>query len=101
MLFFPRGFANGVCTLTDNCQVLYHMDNYYDDAMKGGLQWNDPDLGIFAKAALTARSWYEADASAVDAILNNAITNFLSGKVNSAQALRQAEDQVSQLMRDK
>ncbi len=45
-LFFPRGFANGVCTLTDNCHVLYHMDNVYDDNTKGEIKWNDPELGI-------------------------------------------------------
>ncbi len=46
MLFMPRGIANGVCTLRDNCHVLYHMDNAYDDTMKGGIQWDDPALGI-------------------------------------------------------
>jgi len=46
MLFLPRGIANGVCTLTDNCHVFYHMDNAYEDSAKGGIQWNDPELGI-------------------------------------------------------
>ncbi len=46
LLFIPRGIANGVCALTDNCRVLYHMDNFYDDNAKGAIRWNDHDLGI-------------------------------------------------------
>ncbi len=46
VLFLPRGIANGICTLSDNCHVLYHMDNAYDDNAKGGIQWNDPELAI-------------------------------------------------------
>src|SRR3989344_9405130 len=46
MLFIPRGFANGLCTLSDNCQVIYHMDNGYDDSAKGEFKWDDPTLNI-------------------------------------------------------
>ncbi len=59
---------------------------------------DDPDFGIFARAALTARSWHEVDDSAIRGILNDAIRNVLSGKADSERALRQAEDEVSQLM---
>ena len=46
MLLLPRGIANGICTLRDNCRVLYHMDNEYDDSAKGEFKWDDPELGI-------------------------------------------------------
>lgn len=46
MLFIPRGFANGVCTLSSDCHVLYHMDTAYDDSAKSEIAWNDPDIGI-------------------------------------------------------
>ncbi len=45
-LFIPRGFANGMCTLSDDCHVLYRMDNIYDDDAKGEFKWDDPTLAI-------------------------------------------------------
>ncbi len=46
LLFLPRGIANGVCTMSDDCHVFYHMDNVYDDSAKGEISWDDPTLGI-------------------------------------------------------
>lgn len=59
---------------------------------------NDPDWGIFARQALTARSWYEVDPQKVTSIFNNSIVTVLTGQLDSARALRQAADQISQLM---
>ena len=46
MIFIPRGFAHGYCTLTDESDVLYKVDNFYNPKLEGGLIWNDPDIAI-------------------------------------------------------
>ncbi len=45
-VLIPRGFANGLCTLSDNCTLLYKMDNYYYPEAQDNIIWNDPDLHI-------------------------------------------------------
>ncbi|MCC6463351.1 MAG: dTDP-4-dehydrorhamnose 3,5-epimerase [Saprospiraceae bacterium] len=46
MVFIPRGFAHGFCTLTDESEVLYKVDNVYNRDCEGGLLWSDTDLDI-------------------------------------------------------
>ncbi len=46
MIYIPRGFAHGFCTLTKNCEILYKMDNYYAPNSEGNIKWNDSDIGI-------------------------------------------------------
>lgn len=46
MIFIPRGFAHGFCTLTPESEVLYKVDNTYNREHEGGLLWSDPDIGI-------------------------------------------------------
>lgn len=46
MLYIPRGFALGMCTLTDDCTLLYKMDNYYVPESQGIIKWDDPNIGI-------------------------------------------------------
>ena len=60
---------------------------------------NDPNLSVFARQALTARSWYEADSAQIDSIFDAAIRNVLSGATDSTTALKGAEAAVTQIMR--
>jgi dTDP-4-dehydrorhamnose 3,5-epimerase len=45
-LLVPRGFAHGFQTLTDDCDVLYKVTDYYAPQAEAGLRWDDPALGI-------------------------------------------------------
>lgn len=60
---------------------------------------NDPELGVFARQALTARSWYQADDVEITEIFSRAITRVLTGQANVLTALKESEAQVTQLLR--
>lgn len=46
MIFIPRGFAHGFCTLTEISEVVYKVDNFYSSSSESGLLWNDKDVNI-------------------------------------------------------
>jgi dTDP-4-dehydrorhamnose 3,5-epimerase len=46
MIFLPRGFAHGFCSLTDNCEIMYKVDNVYSAEHEGGILWRDEMLDI-------------------------------------------------------
>lgn len=45
-LLVPKGFAHAYCTLTDECEVLYKVTDYYAPAAEGALRWDDPAVGV-------------------------------------------------------
>lgn len=45
-LFVPRGFAHGFAVLSEEAVFQYKCDNYYAPDYEGGVQFDDPVLGI-------------------------------------------------------
>jgi ABC-type glycerol-3-phosphate transport system substrate-binding protein len=60
---------------------------------------NSVELGVFARQALTARSWYEPDARRITSLFNSAIARVIRGEIDTRQALGQVRDQVDQMLR--
>ena len=46
LLYIPKGFGHGFCTLTDDMVISYKVDAFYAGGAASGLIWNDPDIGI-------------------------------------------------------
>lgn len=45
-LYIPRGFGHGFVTLTDDVEIAYKCDDYYNKASEGGVRYNDADIAV-------------------------------------------------------
>ena len=45
-LFIPRGFLHGFLTLTDDVEVMYKTDNYYEPTADRSIRFDDPAFGV-------------------------------------------------------
>ncbi|MEK7598683.1 MAG: extracellular solute-binding protein [Patescibacteria group bacterium] len=64
-------------------------------------QKNDSKLGVFAEQNLIAKSWYQSDAEAIEAVLAEMIDQVNRGQFTSGEAIKSAAAKVSQLMGNK
>ena len=62
------------------------------------LQRSDPDLGVFAVQALTARSWFQIDNTAIEGIFADMIDDVNLNRSSLPDALSRAESRVTVLM---
>ncbi|OGN02627.1 MAG: hypothetical protein A2655_02800 [Candidatus Yanofskybacteria bacterium RIFCSPHIGHO2_01_FULL_43_42] len=62
------------------------------------LQKNDLRLGVFANQALTAKSWYQIDNSAIESIFAEMIDDINFGRLSVREAIQNAESEVNVLM---
>lgn len=46
MIYLPKGIGSSFCTLTQDCHLIYKMDNYFSPENYDNIKWNDPDLKI-------------------------------------------------------
>ncbi len=45
-IWIPRGFGHAFVALTDDCEVLYKVDNLYEPVLDRTIAYNDPAIGI-------------------------------------------------------
>lgn len=83
-----------------------NLQNYLEKAQRPTsrrdlVKWqeSDPYLGIFARQALSAQSWYQADSGAIEKIFANMVQSVVVGEAQIEQAINKAADQVSALMK--
>jgi dTDP-4-dehydrorhamnose 3,5-epimerase len=46
MVLCPKGCANGIQTLEDNCELQYFVSEFYSPGHERGIRWNDPYLAV-------------------------------------------------------
>jgi dTDP-4-dehydrorhamnose 3,5-epimerase len=46
LVYIPKGFAHGFCSLTELSELIYKHDSYYTKTADSGILWNDNDLSI-------------------------------------------------------
>ncbi|MBI2057868.1 MAG: extracellular solute-binding protein [Candidatus Yanofskybacteria bacterium] len=61
-------------------------------------QKSDLDLGVFAKQVLSAVSWYQVDALAIESVMADMIDDVNFGRRSISEALRTAENKINVLM---
>lgn len=62
---------------------------------------NDPDMGVFARQALTAKSWLKVDPLAVNNLFSGTIEAVITGQLNVDRALTKAQEELTRIISQK
>ena len=46
MMYVPKGFAHGFISLSDDAEMFYFVDEFYDPSLERGVRWNDSTFSI-------------------------------------------------------
>lgn len=46
MFMIPKGFAHGYLVLSEEAEIIYKCDDYYNKELEAGIMWNDPSFKI-------------------------------------------------------
>ncbi len=68
------------------------------DLLEGQLA--DPEIGVFAEQALSARSFYKSDSDAVESILVQMINDVVLRNISAQEAIRAAAQKINLLLRN-
>lgn len=61
-LYIPKGFAHGCLTLSDNTEIEYLTDEFYDPAAERTIRYDAPSIGIRWETAIPILSHKDAEA---------------------------------------
>ena len=78
-ILIPAGFGHGFETLEDDTEVLYKVDNYYDQALDRSIKWDDKDINLpwYTKNPILSKK------DLVSPTLKSSDVNFVYKEVNS------------------
>ncbi len=90
-------------TTQENSAEVYMQKSHQPPALRSLIQKyaDDPELGVFAKQALTARSWPQVNEIAIRNIFSQMINAVVTKQLDSRDAAIQAQSEVSNLIRNR
>lgn len=67
MMYVPKGFGHGFQTLTDESEVVYLVNDFYNPDLERGLRYDDPAIGLslplpVSEISAKDKSWPDLDA---------------------------------------